>query len=70
MITEAKERLEEVNMELKPRTVSITKEQDKMLNREAARRQAKTGKTVSVSEVLRDILDSYAKANGNGSNDQ
>jgi len=60
MIARAKKTFEGANMELKPRTFTIT------LNREAARRQAKSGTTVSISEVLRDILDRYAKSKTNG----
>ena len=53
-------------MELTPRTFTITEEQDNTLVQEAAKRQAETGKRVSVSEVLRDILDAYRQSGGNG----
>ena len=52
-------------MKLVQRNVAIREDQDQMLIQEAAKRQAESGKSVSISEVMRDILDKH-KANDNG----
>jgi Arc/MetJ-type ribon-helix-helix transcriptional regulator len=41
------------------RNVAIKEEQDQMLIEMAARKQIKTGKFVSVSEIMREILEQH-----------
>jgi len=52
-------------MKLVQRNVAIREDQDRMLLELAAKRQVETGESVSISKVMRDILDTYAKQ-GNG----
>ena len=53
-------------MPLVQRNVAIREDQDKALVREAAKRQVATGDSVSISQVMREILDKHYGKQGNG----